>query len=91
MKIDHPSEYVKFYITSQFTQKHFELAEMIISDSFLCPACLVHQPQRIAEGAAIMAAGMMNTPGSVRPKTVQVISFIRDMKCLYEQIHRRKP
>jgi cyclin C len=90
IRIHHPSEYLKYYITSQFTPRHLELAETIIADSFLCPCCLVHQPQRIAEGAAMMAAGMMGAPGIVRPKSVRAISFIRDMRCFYEQSLKRK-
>jgi cyclin C len=85
IRIHHPSEYLKYYITTQFNQRQLEIAEAIISDSFLCPCCLVHQPHRIAEGAAMMAAGMTGQPGVVRPKSVKAISFIRDMKCFYEQ------
>jgi hypothetical protein len=32
-----------------------------------------------------MAAGMTNSPGAVRPKTMRVLGFIRDMKLFYEQ------
>jgi cyclin C len=85
IRIQHPSEFLKLFITPQFSGKQLELAECIISDSFLCPCCLVHAPAAIAEGAAIMAAGMTNCPGVVRPKTNKAISFIRDMKCFYEQ------
>jgi cyclin C len=85
IRIHHPSEYITEFVTSQFDSKHLALAECIIADSFLCPCCLVHQPRRIAEGAVIMAAGMLNSPGVVRPKCVKAISFIRDMKCFYQQ------
>jgi cyclin C len=85
VRVSHPSDFLQHYITSQFTSRHVNLAETIISDSFLCPCCLVHQPRQIAEGAAIMAAGMTGEPGIVRPKTVKAISFVRDMKCFYEQ------
>jgi cyclin C len=85
VRIHHPSEFMAEFVTAQFDSKHLALAECIIADSFLCPCCLVHQPRRIAEGAVIMAAGMLNSPGVVRPKSVKAISFIRDMKCFYQQ------
>lgn len=84
IRIHHPSEYLSEFITPEFNDKQLQLAECIISDSFLCPCCLVHQPRRIAEGAAIMAAGMMDNPNSVIAKSIKAISFIRDMKCFYE-------
>ena len=92
IRIHHPSEYLSEFITSQFNEKQLQLAECIISDTFLCPCCLVHQPRRIAEGAAIMAAGMMDNPDSVITKNIKAISFIRDMKCFYEESlkHERK-
>jgi hypothetical protein len=32
-----------------------------------------------------MAAGMTNCPAAVRPKTLRVLAFIRDMKLFYDQ------
>jgi cyclin C len=88
--VHHPSDYLKFFITSQFTGRYVELAETIISDTFMCPCCLVHSPATIAEGSAMMAAGMLGSPGIVRPKTARAISLIRDMKFFYEQSMKRK-
>ena len=85
IRIHHPSVYLPEFITPQFGEKQMQLAECIINDSFLCPCCLVHQPRHIAEGAAIMAAGMTSVPQAVIPKSVKAISFIRDMKCFYQQ------
>lgn len=84
-RIRHPSEFLHEFVTSRFGEKQLQLAECIISDSFLCACCLVHTPRCIAEGAAIMAAGMTNVTGAVAPKTVEALSFIRDMKYFYEQ------
>lgn len=83
LKISHPSEYLKEFITPEFTGKQLDLAECIISDSFLCPCCLVYKPRNIAEGAAIMAAGMTGNPNSVIPKETKTIAFIRDMSVMY--------
>lgn len=85
IRIHHPSEYLPQFITPQFKEYQYQLAECIIADSYLCPCCLVHRPNRIAEGAAIMAAGMTNSPTAVIPKSVKAISFIQDMKCFYQQ------
>ena len=85
IRIHHPSEYLPQFINEKFTQDEMQLAEMIISDSFLIPCCLVHRPATIAEGAAIMAAGMLDKPDSVVPKTSKALSFIQDMKCFYKQ------
>lgn len=85
MKINHPSDFLKEFITPEFTDRQLELAECIISDSFLCPCCILHQPRVIAEGAAIMAAGMTGSPQTVIPRTVLALSFIKDMKRFYQQ------
>ena len=85
IRIHHPSEYITQFINEKFTQEEMHLAEMIISDSFLIPCCLVHRPSTIAEGAAIMAAGMLDRPDSVIPRTSKALSFIQDMKCFYKQ------
>jgi hypothetical protein len=85
IRIRHPSDFLRDYVTSQFAPNQVGLAECIISDAFMSPACLLHPPQRIAEGAAIMAAGMTNSPGAVRPKTTKVLAFIRDMRTFYEE------
>ena len=89
IRIHHPSEYITQFINEKFTPEEMQLAEMIISDSFLIPCCLVHRPCTIAEGAAIMAAGMLDRPDSVIPKTSKALSFIQDMKCFYKQKLKR--
>ena len=91
IRIKHPSEFLSLFITPQFGESEFKLAECIIADSFLCPCCLLHPPIRIAEGAAIMAAGMRNAPGSVIPRTSKSISFIKDMKFFYNQSTKLPP
>ncbi|OHT11501.1 hypothetical protein TRFO_19043 [Tritrichomonas foetus] len=83
IRIKHPSEYIPLFTSSQFTSRLYQLAECIISDSFISPCCLLHPPIRVAEGAVIMAAGMMNQPGVVTPKSAKSISFIKDMKFYY--------
>jgi cyclin C len=90
MRIHHPADYLKYFITSQFTGRYMELATTIISDTFMSPCCLVHSPATIAEGCAIMAAGMLGVPEFVRPKTARAISLIRDMRFFYEQSMKRK-
>lgn len=85
IRIHHPSDYLHHFINSSFTTEEIRLAECIISDSFLCTCCLVHKPAQIAEGAAIMAAGMTENPGSVIPRTSKAISFIKDMQWFYNQ------
>jgi cyclin C len=90
VRIHHPSDYLKFFVTSQFTGRYLELAATIISDTFMCPCCLVHSPLTIAEGCAMMAAGMLGAPGIVRPQTTRAISLIRDMKLFYEQSMKHK-
>ena len=89
IRIHHPSDYLTQFINEKFTQEEMHLAEMIISDSFLIPCCLVHKPSTIAEGAAIMAAGMLDRPDSVVAKTSKALSFIQDMKCFYKQKLKR--
>lgn len=85
LEIHHPSEYLRSFFTTQATPRQIELASCIISDSFMCPCCLVHKPEVIAEGAAIMAAGMTDSPGSVLPKTQEALSFVEDMQYFYTQ------
>ncbi|EAY06465.1 hypothetical protein TVAG_149510 [Trichomonas vaginalis G3] len=85
IRIHHPLDYICQFINANFTQDEMRLAEIIISDSFLIPCCLVHRPAAIAEGAAIMAAGMLDRPDSVIPRTSKALSFIQDMKCFYKQ------
>lgn len=85
IRIHHPSDYLHLFINSNFTEEEIRLAECIISDSFLCTCCLVHKPIHIAEGAAIMAAGMTENPESVTPRTTKAISFIKDMQWFYNQ------
>lgn len=85
IRIKHPSEYLSLFVTSQFNDKQFQLAECIISDSFLCPCCLLHKPITIAEGAAVMAAGMTNMPSAAIPRSTKSLSFIKDMKFFYRQ------
>lgn len=91
IKINHPSEYLSHFVTSQFGVRQYQLAECIISDSFLSPCCLLHKPVTIAEGAAIMAAGMTDLPDAAIPRTVQSISFIKDMKFFYRQSSSVQP
>lgn len=83
IRIKHPSEYLSRFVTSQFGEKQFQLAECIISDSYLSPCCLLHTPLTIAEGAAVMAAGMTNMPAAAIPQTTKSLSFIKDMKFFY--------
>lgn len=85
LRIHHPSEYLKEFFTQQATERQLQLAECIISDSYLCPCCLVHKPEKIAEGAALMAAGMTNSPGAAIPKSQEALSFVRDMQYFYAQ------
>ncbi|KAH0787207.1 hypothetical protein GPJ56_008921 [Histomonas meleagridis] len=90
IRIHHPSDYLSHYVNSKFTNEQFQLAECIISDSFLCPCCLVHRPTTIAEGSAIMAAGMKNNTDSVIPRSTKAISFIKDMNWFYNQSFNQK-
>ena len=85
LRIHHPSDYLNEFFTQQATENQLQLAECIISDSYLCPCCLVHKPERIAEGAALMAAGMTNSPNAVIPKSQEALSFVRDMQYFYTQ------
>ncbi|OHT03906.1 hypothetical protein TRFO_28751 [Tritrichomonas foetus] len=85
LRIHHPSEYLNEYFSQQATEKQLQLAECIISDSYLCPCCLVHKPEKIAEGAALMAAGMTNSPQAVIPKSQEALSFVKDMQYFYTQ------
>lgn len=85
LRIHHPSEYLNQFFTQQATERQLQLAECIISDSYLCPCCLVHTPERIAEGAAIMAAGMTNSPTVAIAKSQEALSFVRDMQYFYTQ------
>ena len=50
--------------------------------------CILHKPSVIAEGAAIMAAAMLNMHDCVIPKSAQTISFIQDMKMFYKSYGR---
>ena len=88
--IHHPSDYLSQFITPEFDENQINLAECIISDSYLCPCCLVHMPKVIAEGAAIMAAAMTNSPNSVIPRNPKATSFIQDMKCFHKQSANHK-
>lgn len=83
--IHHPSDYLNRFFTQQATEKQLQLAECIISDSYLCPCCLVHTPEKIAEGAALMAAGMTNSPNAAIAKSQEALSFVRDMQYFYTQ------
>ena len=87
MRIHHPSEYLPLYISNS-EQNLLIMAESIISDSFLLPTCILHKPSVIAEGAAIMAAAMLNMHDCVIPKSAQTISFIQDMKMFYKSYGR---
>lgn len=84
IRIKHPSEYLHLFLTDKYSPKQAQLAECIISDSFLCPCCLLYKPIVIAEGAAVMAAGMTKALDSVAPQTTKSISFIQDMKFYYQ-------
>ena len=90
LRIHHPSEYLQEFFTQQATDKQIQLAECIISDSYLCPCCLVHKPERIAEGAALMAAGMTNSPQAAIAKSQEALSFIKDMQFFYTHSIERK-
>ena len=85
IRLHHPSDYLNRFINPTFSEKEKKLANAIISDSFMVPVCLVHKPSIIAEGAAIMAAAMLNNIGSVKPKTSKSLSFITDMNGFYKQ------
>lgn len=84
IKTNDPSKYLSRFVNSQFGIRQYQLAECIISDSFLSPCCLLHKPVTIAEGAAIMAAGMTDVPDAAIPRTTQSLSFIKDMIFYYK-------
>ena len=89
MRVHHPSEYLPLYIINH--QENLDsLAESIISDSFLLPTCILYKPAIIAEGAAIMAAAMLNLNECVNAKSAQTISFIQDMKMFYKTYERQQ-
>lgn len=88
LRMHHPSDYIRQYITDSFTDDMMNLALVIISDSYLSLCCLVYTPDVIAEGAAIMSSAMFGRADAVIPKTTKSLSFVRDMKAFYEESYK---
>ncbi|EAY05918.1 hypothetical protein TVAG_353590 [Trichomonas vaginalis G3] len=87
VRIHHPSEYIPMYLKPQqygLDPDIVNLAEKIVSDSFLTPCCLVHRPAAIAEGAVIMAATILDRQNSICVRSAKALSFISDMKFYYD-------
>jgi cyclin C len=82
IRIHHPSEYLQLFTNSDEGNLVRKYSEIIISDSFLTPCCIIYKPAIIAEGAFVMASAMQDI--DCIPKSINVINFINDMKQFYK-------